>query len=209
MSSSVRNVEDICNIVLGSIGSDKRIGSIFEGSSAAKKCLDVYSQTRDELLRKQSWGFAERNVNMTQLKAAPAGGYNPVVPWTSAYPPVPWLFEYVYPTDCLKVRSVKSQPFFLPPFDPQPQVFDIYNDNALSPAAKTVVCNIDAAILVYTGQVTDVTLWEPLFVEALVAALGVKLAPNLGELNQGQAETEKQEKQEEPVATFTADINQG
>ena len=77
------------------------------------------------------------------------------------------------------------------------------------PAAKTVVCNIDAAILVYTGQVTDVTLWEPLFVEALVAALGVKLAPNLGELNQGQAETEKQEKQEEPVATFTADINQG
>ena len=209
MTSSVQTVEDVCNQALGAIGFPKRIGSVYEGSKAAKAALDVYAQTRDELLRKQAWGFAERNINMVLLKFAPAGGYNPVTPWTTAYPPVPWLFEYQYPLDCLKVRSVKPQPIFIPNFDPQPQVFDVINDNYLSPPAKAVVSNVANAIIVYTGQVTNVTLWEPLFVEALVDALAVKLAPKLGQLTQSGDAAEKEEKPTEAADTFTADINQG
>jgi len=191
------------------IGYRRRIGSIYEGSMASKVALDIYAQTRDELLRKQSWGFAECYLNMTLLKYAPPGGYNAALPWTTAYPPVPWLFEYAYPTDCLKVRSVKSATIFLPSFDPQPQVFDIVNDNSLTPPAKTIVCNIQNGILIYTGQITNVTLWEPLFVETLVASLAAKFAPALGQLGQGQDEAEKLEKSDEQTSTFTADINQG
>lgn len=208
MTSSVQFVEDVCNQALHAIGRTERLSSIYEGSTHSKVLLDIYAQTRDELLRKQSWGFAERNIDATLQKSAP-GGYYPGQPWTSAYPPVPWLYQYQYPTDCLKVRSVKPQPIFLPNFDPQPQVFDVINDNSLTPNVKAIVSNVQYAIIVYTGQITNVTLWEPLFVETLVDELGAKISAAFASMDQGKAEAKKEESSSEMADNFTADINQG
>lgn len=179
MPASVSSPADVVNLALRRIGYKGSVGNLYDGSEAAKDALDIYGQTRDQLLRQGDWGFAERNITLTLLKSAPVGGYIPPTVWSTAYPPLPWLFEYSRPTDCLKIRSVKSVPLFVPNFDPQPQLYTEANDNALAPPAQVILCNIAAAVLTYTGQVTDPTNWEPDFVEAFAAALARRLAPRL------------------------------
>lgn len=182
MASTValQSPADLINAALVRLGYALRIGSLYEGSMVAKKSLDIYAQTRDELLRQDDWGFAERNVALTLLKSAPPGGYIPPTTWNqTSYPPLPWKFEYSYPGDCLKVRTIKSTPILVPDYDPRPHLFAVVNDNTLTPPAKVIVCNIGSANLVYTGQITDPITFEADFTEALVDALGEVLAPSV------------------------------
>lgn len=179
MPASVNSPADVINLTLRRIGYNGRVGNLYDGSKAAKNALDLYGQTRDELLRQNDWDFAEVTATLMLLKSAPVGGYIPPVIWSTAYPPLPWLFEYARPTDCLKVRAVKPVPLFLPVMDPQPHVFSLGFDDTLNPPAQVIMCNVPAAILTYTGQPTNPATWEADFVEALAAALGRRMAPNL------------------------------
>ena len=179
MPASVTSPADVINLSLARIGYPGRVGNLYDGSKAAKKALDLYAQTRDELLRQNDWGFAERNIDLTLLKSAPVGGYIPPVTWSTAYPPLPWGFEYARPADCLKIRSIKAVPLFLPNMDPQPIVFTEANDTVAPATGQVILCNVANAVLTYSGQVTDPASWEPDFVETLAAALGRRLAPNL------------------------------
>ncbi|MDE2020473.1 MAG: hypothetical protein KGJ13_09080 [Patescibacteria group bacterium] len=188
MTFSVNSPADMVNLALRRIGYAPRVGNLFDGSRAANAALDIYGQTRDGLLRAGTWGFAERNVSLTLLKQAPAlpgggHGYTPGLPWSNTYPPLPWLYEYTYPADCLEVRAVKPVPFFVPNFDPQPHVFSVENDSGYSPPQKVILCNVESAACVYTGRITDPTTWEVDFVEALADQLGQSLAPLLKDLN--------------------------
>lgn len=203
-SSSVTSPEDVINLALVRIGYKTRIGSIWEGSLAAKKALDCYAQTRDAMLRAFDWGFAERNVALTLIKQAPVGGYVPPNTWSSAYPPPPWLAECVYPVDCLKVRSVKNVPMFVPNFSPQPYLFSVDNDPSLSEPSKVVLCNVYPGILVYTGQITNCADWEPDYTEALASALGRRLAIVLDLPNAAQMAG-----QDEQVETLMAEDIRG
>ena len=204
MGLSARNPEDIINIALVRIGYKRRIGSIFDGSLASKAALDIYAQTRDASLRDFDWGFASRNAPMALLKTAQIGGYPPTAPWTNAFPVLPFIYEYAYPDDCLKVRSIRSSPTFIPVFDPKPVVYQIDNDNSLEPPAKVILCNVADAILVYTGQVTDPALWESDFIEALAASLARRFAPVLADIN-----AEKLEAQDEGMETQQAEMRLG
>jgi hypothetical protein len=171
MPASVTSPADVLNLTLARIGYPGRIGNLYDGSKAAKKALDLYAQTRDQLMRQNDWGFAERNLNLVLLKSAPPGGYIPPTTWSTAYPPLPWLFEYARPTDCLKIRAIKGVPLFLPVMDPQPVVFTEANDTVAPATGQVILCNVANAVLTYSGQVTDPTAWEPDFVEALSAEL--------------------------------------
>lgn len=180
MPASVTSPADVLNLTLRRIGYNGRVGNLYDGSKAAKAALDIYGQTRDELLRQNDWDFAEVTASLTLLKSAPSGGYIPgITPWSTAYPPLPWLFEYARPGDCLKVRAVKPVPLFLPVMDPQPNVFSLGFDDTLAPPAQVILCNVLDAVLTYTGQPTSPATWEADFVEALAAALGRRIAPNL------------------------------
>lgn len=184
MVASVNSPADMANLALARIGFKGRIGSLLEGSAPAKKILDVFAQTRDAVLQVADWDFAERNVGMTLLKSAPPGGYIPPNVWTPAYPSLPWLFTYSYPTtDCLKVRSIRGQPIFVMDFDPQPKTFSVENDNSYTPARKVIQCNVPSAILVYTGQITDFSTWEPDAIEEMAAGLARRIAPALANMD--------------------------
>ncbi len=184
MPASVTSPADMINLSLRRIGYKLRVGSLYDGSTAAKTALDVYAQTRDAVLVENDWDFAERNITMTLLKSAPVGGYVPPVVWNPATNPPPgFLYEYAYPSDCLKVRIVKNVPLFGLNFDPQPNAFYLANDNAFTPPQKVILCNLPNANLVYTGQVTDPATWDSGYVEALAAALGRRLVPSLMGLN--------------------------
>jgi hypothetical protein len=188
MAASVSSPADVINLSLRRIGYKLRVGNLYDGSMASKIALDVYAQTRDAVLVENDWDFAERNVTMTLLKSAPVGGYIPPNVWNPATcPPPGWLFEYSYPADCLKVRIIKYVPLFGLNFDPQPNAFFLANDNAYTPPQKVILCNLQGANLVYTGQITDPATWDSEFTEALAAALGRRLVPSLMGLNALQA----------------------
>ena len=191
MATSLSSAAQIVNAALTHIGWKQRIGSLYDGSAAAQLALQVFGQERDDLLRDMNPGFAIRNLAMTLLKSAPPGGYIPgVTPWNPATnPPVGWLFEYLYPPDCIKVRVVKPTPLFFPNVDPQPNPFLISNDNNYNPAQRVILCNVANGLLAYTARITDPTTMDVGFVQALVERLGEKLAAGLTGLEAVQAET--------------------
>lgn len=204
MSAVLTNPADIVNAALGRIGYKRRLGSLYDGSEQSARALDIYGQTRDAKLREFDWGFAERDVALTLLKTAPAGGYTPPLVWSSTYPILPWKYEYAYPDDMLKLRSLRTTPVFIPEYDPVPIVFRIANDNSYTPAQKVILTDLPAAVCVYTGQVIDPTTWEPDFTESLIAALGKRLAPVLTSLD-----AVKMEAQDEVVTQQMAEMRLG
>ncbi len=182
MTTSTQSPADVINQVLVDIGYPLRIGTLFDGSTAAKKSLDIYGQTRDELLRETTPGFAQREVSLTVLKSAPAGGYIPPTTWDPATnPQLPWAFEYGYPVDAILIGSVRLPPLFLLDFDPKPRVFLIANDNQFNPPQKVILSNVPNAVATYTGRVTDPATWEASFVGALVGRLSRRLTVALAD----------------------------
>ena len=192
MATGISTPADVVNLALHRVGSPRRIGSLYDGSIEAKLALDFYGQTRDQLIREGEWEFAERLVVGTLLKQAPPAGYF-ATPWSTAYPALPWQFEYAFPADCLKLRSVRPAPVMIPNYDPIHNIFSVENDNAYAPPEKVVLCNVQGAILTYAGQVTDPTTWEADFIEALAAALARRFAPVLANLETTKFETQDEQ----------------
>ena len=169
------------NAALKKIGYKLRVGNLYEGSLAAKHALDIYGQTRDALIMGSDWDFVERTTVGTLLKQAPADYVQN--PWGPQYPQLPWMFEYSYPGDAIRIRGVKPQAVLVPNPDPRYRRFDVSNDSALSPPQKVVLCNVPNAIIVYAGQITDLTQWDELALETLIDKLGEELGPVLQDLN--------------------------
>lgn len=195
MSAVISTYEDVVNAALARLKAPIRVGKLIEGSAPAKVALDTIGQLRDELLRAGQWGFARRDVTMTLLKSAPAGGYIGVTWDDVTYPPLPWRYAYAYPSDCLKVRAIKPQPTFGVDFDPQPVVWDTpntYVTGTPNQQVKCIVCNVTAGILTYTGQILNPALWESSFVEAMISGMAEILAPSVDPQAQQVAMVEEQ-----------------
>jgi hypothetical protein len=158
------SVENIVNMALDAIGYSRHIADIYEGSPAARVALEIYGQTRDELLQFGDWPFAQREV-----AAAAVVGQTPPTPWTS---------EYQWPADCLRLLYVRPGPLTggARSNDPQPVLFQIWNDNRPATPVLAILTDQVSAILMYVGRVTDPGTWTPNFVKALVAALAEKMA---------------------------------
>lgn len=187
MASIINSPADVVNLALVRIGSKWLIGNIYDGSEPAQLAIAIYGQTRDEMLRKLTPGFAQRELPLALLKQAPDGGYV-ANPWTTAFPQLPWTYEYAYPADMLILGSLRTTPLFIPNFDPQPNNWSIANDSALETPAKVILTDVSGAVATYTAQVTNPQVWEPDFIEAFAAELGRRLAPALVGLEQAKAE---------------------
>lgn len=178
ITTTIRSPADVLNAALVQIGWKSQVGDLLDGSAAAQAGLAIYGQVRDDMLRSGSWGFAQTTIALTLLKQAPTTGYVPgVFPWNPATnPPPPWVFEYQYPDDCIKVRSVKVTPLFVINMDPRPNEYAILDDTAYSPSKKVLCCNVPDALCVYTRQETNPILWDSNFTQALIDQLGERLA---------------------------------
>ena len=176
--SSLQSPADAANAVLVRLGKHERVGSLFDGSAAGKRFLDIFGQTRDAVLREHDWDFAQRDIVLTLLKTAPVTGYLLPGSWNPVTnPPIPWFYEYQFPTDCLKVRTLKSStPTMAINFDPKTVLYTEANDNNFTPAQKVILTNMQNAAAVYTGRVTDPSTWDASFGEALIAALARRFA---------------------------------
>lgn len=183
------DIVDIMNQALRAGGIPKRIEDYYEGSDAARVALELYQQARDELLDAKDWSFNRRTAPLTVLKGPPPpGGYSYAIPWSNIYPAPGFLYECLYPADCLDLRAIIQQPGLMPDTDPLPALWRVDNDPtpnvvngvATGPEAKVIYCNITTPLAVYRSKVTDPRIFDAGFTAALVALLGKRFAVAFG-----------------------------
>jgi len=140
------SVVSICNIALSHIGG-KPIQSLNEQSAEAQSCKLLFEAARDDQLAAQDWTFARQRVALAELGEPPAG----------------WSHRYALPSDCLAARGLAGDPrtgF------PAPHRIE----------GGALLTDAPAAVLVYTGTVTDPARFPPGFSTALSWRLAADLA---------------------------------
>jgi len=170
MAVSVNTPADVINASLAKMGYKMRISDPFDGSLAAKKALDLYGETRDALLASRIWPFARRYA------AAVASGQTA---------PLPWAFEWNYPSDGIRILEVFNTVYTGSPTDPVPTVWTDYDDAV---AGKTILTQIGSVTLLYTARVTDPTKWVPGFTDALIGRLAKRMSKLLVDVNLAKLE---------------------
>lgn len=173
-------VEDLLNAALRRCSYPTPIGSIYEGSRAARVALDLYGQTRDSLFGEFDWDFLQQEVDLgAPIKTAPPAGYG-ITPWNQTLnPPPPWIYEFTYPTNAIKVRSVRPLPLFIPEAMPRVNIFQAVYDAQL--ASRVIVTNLSRPLAIITARVTNPAEWQDQnFIDSLIERLAVLFGRELG-----------------------------
>jgi hypothetical protein len=140
----------ICNSALYKLGA-ARIANLSEDSDNARYCDDNYEMVRDQVLRGSRWKFALTRTTLAPSATAPEFYYENA---------------FLLPADCLR-------PIFPPRLD-----LDWKVENHLgSPAILTN--DGDTLEVRYIAKVTDTTIFDPLFVEALACKLAWQLCEKI------------------------------
>lgn len=92
---------DVAQQALDAAGVEYTLGNIEDGTRQSQVVLRAYERCRKQLLRAANWDFARRQAPLQLL--ADSTGNNPTVGRTV---PLPWTYEYGYPTDCVRARFV-------------------------------------------------------------------------------------------------------
>ena len=169
---------DICNLALAHLGDTATVSSIDppEGSAQASHCARFYPIARDALLEMHAWGFATKRASLALLDVTP---------------PSTWQYTYAAPADILNFLEVLAPEarddysVGLPMANTGAYAAPITNLGVYTPQAFAVenidgtdvlYCNVENAVLRYTGVVTDTTRFSPLFVRCLAHYLASMLA---------------------------------
>ena len=145
---------EICNIALNHLGADSTIASLTEQSTEARQCNILYAPSRDYILRKHPWGFAEKVVALSSLGS----------------PPPDWSYRYQYPSDCIKIREVLTGDRNVS--DPVP--YKVAAGDDLN--SRVILSDKDEAYLRYTARVTNAAVFDASFVQMLAWYMAVQLA---------------------------------
>lgn len=181
---------DLVNQALAEIDYSPLVGDLYEGSPASIVALQVYGQTRDDLLRAHNWPFSRRTKLLTLLKSALVP---PADTWTEDMPVPPWRFEYEYPEDCLEIRCLRPDPVQFEggdSYEPGPILFQVASDFASAAAMtaqKVVLSDLEFALAIYTARITDLDQWEPLATSAFVDELARVFAAKKPDLLRAKA----------------------
>lgn len=148
MSSQVA----VANRTMIKVGAEP-ITSIDEQNKRASTIKALWDDTRRTELSKHFWKFAIKRVQLPALTNAPTFGF---------------ALAYQLPPDYIKMVQVGDV------FD-TPGLSDFINsDTAMwHVEGKTIATDLPAPLNVrYIADITDVSLWEPQFVEAMASKLG-------------------------------------
>ena len=163
---------DICNLSLSRIGAKAVTTAQITADTdpRAQHCNRHYEQTRDALIRSHWWRFASDRATLV----------------AAATPSFEWSNAFDLPSDFLRMKSI---------FEDN----NTTNKTSLLPFAledDLLLFSESTCKIRYIKQVTDVTDFDPLFIEALVLQLALKLiSPLAGVGSAGQSLLEKLEKE--------------
>lgn len=135
----------ICNLALSKAGTKSTISSFTEDSNEARQCALVYDDAVDFVLRKHTWGFAQKRVILADLGTPPTG----------------WCYRYAYPDDCINAGNI------VVPDKINSNVIPFKEGVNADKTIKEIHTDTEAAELQYTARVTTVALYDAMFVESL------------------------------------------
>lgn len=139
---------EIYNMALGNIGISETVASLEERSKAQQVCSRYWDIARDTALAQFPWQFATKIATLALIGTAPRG----------------WLYQYQYPTDCLKAMHLTPGGRI-----PRPQSMGERQNfsTGYGDGGQVIWTNEQAAELAYVVRITDTGRFPPLFVEAL------------------------------------------
>lgn len=146
---------EIFNIALSSIGVSETVASLEERSKARVTCTRFWEIARDTVLADFPWPFATRYQALADLGS----------------PPRNWLYQYQYPTDCLRALYLTVPGMRIPPLSLQPNFETAYGD-----AGQVILSDTPEAELAYVVRVADEGRFPPLFVQLLALKLASLIA---------------------------------
>jgi hypothetical protein len=167
---------EIANLALSHAGAGGPIASLAEASVEARECLLHYASCRDLLLRSHPWNFAQRQAALALLTTTVEG----------------WAYEYQWPADCLQIHHVRAGGYdssaiiwaneTMPAslgttvlYPPLPFDIGVTTDGT----GRTILTDAYQAYASYTAGVSIVTLFDPLFSDALAYLLASRIVQRL------------------------------
>lgn len=185
---------DIVNRALQAIGTRTTVTAAdlaSPTSNEAKQANVILYKLRDELLRLAPWNCCKATMELVYITSQPGTPENQsasTFTWERGQPSPPWLYEYQYPTDC--VRPVRIIPQFQPgyagavPIFPSPTgntwnyngwagppiLFEVSTDRFLPVTAAAVVAGgtgyvVGDQITLPYGDVTDAPIGAPVILQ--------------------------------------------
>lgn len=150
MAPSVLSVTKICNAALAKIGAARinNYDDASESSLSVIHCRTHYEMTRDSLLRSHYWRFASTRATLSQ---------------DTTDPDFEWDNQFILPTDFLRLKSYYDG------------TTAQNTRHSFAIEGKRLLTNEDTCEIRYIKKVTNVTDFDPLFVEVLVLQLALKL----------------------------------
>jgi hypothetical protein len=182
---------DLCNMALDQISARTSITGLNPASPPANVAAQVASRTyqiqADAVFRAAHWNSARLQKPLTLLRARRGTPENPSGT-TLPEPPIPWVYEYAYPPDCLAVRFVvpKKVPDSAVSAVPIMTNVGIHHRHQVNtsmpfvPAidtdangnqVKVILTNARNADAVYTGRIANVDLWDASLQNAVIGTL--------------------------------------
>jgi hypothetical protein len=154
----------ICNLALSSIGK-RGISALTDTiSEEAVRCNEVFASCKAAVLREHDWRFANVTVALVAAQI--------IAPATTAFSALGWAYTYGYPSGCDFVRKVFID---AESSNPEGVSYEIVQDPATN--LMYIACDYDDAYVKYTrGSAAASTVYDALFLEALVAAIATKIA---------------------------------
>jgi hypothetical protein len=140
----------ICNLALAKLGAN-RISALTENSVEAKYCNIQYEPTRDAMLRSHWWRFATKRATLSQDTNTPDFG---------------WSYQYELPSDFLRMMHVHLD-------GNTPNTETLYSYTV---EGNLILSNESTMEIRYIARITDVTEFDPLFVQVLAQQLALNLA---------------------------------
>lgn len=143
---------EICNLALTRIGVDT-INSLDESSQPARVCRQCYDFVRQNVLRRYPWAFATRRITLALLETEP----------------VDYKYAYRYPSDAIGIRGIYNEYMLGLPRDNH---FKILSDKQ----GKVLYTNIENALVEYTADIKDASLFDAMFIDAFAWRLAAEMA---------------------------------
>ena len=150
------------NEALQFIAAQTQITSLVDGSPAAIAASVIYQPTVQLLMRELDPDFAMFTAPLTLSPAVT--------------PVPPWAFEYLYPTDAVRLRQVRPAAANYVAFDPQPVRAQVAFDIIAATNTKVILTNQPNALAVYTSSTVVEAQWDSVFYDAFVRRLANPLA---------------------------------
>lgn len=157
----------IANMALGNIGARDTIESFDEQSIEARTAKFWYPKSRQSVLEAYDWSFARVRVALSLDEEDP---------------PDDWYFRYGLPADCLKARRITNN-MQSPGWADWPTAWTVDPDSTpfsielnADKTRRTLLTNMEAAVLMYTCDMIDTSLFTSMFVDALTYKLASDMA---------------------------------